>query len=102
MSQPHVYAYAGALLFLIGLYAFVVRRDLLRRVLAANVMAAGVFSVMVSMAARDLDKPPDPVPHALVLTGIVVAISATALALWLVRGIEAYSGHACLPEEEPD
>jgi len=31
----------------------------------------------------------DPVPHALVLTGIVVAVSATAMALALGRRLEA-------------
>jgi len=34
---------------------------------------------------------PDPVPHALVLTGIVVAFSATALALALGRRLREVS-----------
>jgi len=46
-------------------------------------MGAGVFHVLVAVAYRGLDAAPDPVPQALVLTGIVVAVSATALALAL-------------------
>jgi multicomponent Na+:H+ antiporter subunit C len=44
-------------------------------------MGAGVFHILVGIAYRGIEAPPDPVPHALVLTGIVVAVSATALAL---------------------
>jgi multicomponent Na+:H+ antiporter subunit C len=101
MSQPFVYAIAGALLFVIGVYSLAARCDLLRRILAANIMAVGTFLVLVAMAARGDEAPPDPVPHALVLTGIVVAISATALGLKLARRIEAYSGMTRLPEDEP-
>ena len=54
---------------------------LLRKLIAINVMGAGVFQILVVIAYRGLELPPDPVPHALVLTGIVVAVSATALAL---------------------
>jgi multicomponent Na+:H+ antiporter subunit C len=39
------------------------------------------------------------VPHAMVLTGIVVAISATALALILVRRIYDATGTSLLPED---
>ncbi len=53
--------------------------------LSINVCGAGVFLVFVTLAYRGSELPPDPVPHALVLTGIVVAVSATALALALGR-----------------
>lgn len=51
-------------------------------------MGAGVFHVLIAVAYRGLDTPPDPVPHALVLTGIVVAVSATALALTFGQRLE--------------
>jgi multicomponent Na+:H+ antiporter subunit C len=44
--------------------------------------------VLVAVAYRGLEKAPDPIPHALVLTGIVVAVSATALALTLGQRLE--------------
>ena len=43
---------------------------------------------------------PDPVPHAMVLTGIVVAVSATAFALVLARRIYSVTGSTRLPEDK--
>jgi multicomponent Na+:H+ antiporter subunit C len=45
-------------------------------------MGTGVFMVLVTSALGQ-GQPADPVPHAMVLTGIVVAVSATAFALAL-------------------
>jgi multicomponent Na+:H+ antiporter subunit C len=61
--------------------------DILARILAINVCSGGVFLILVAAGYRGPGVAADPVPHALVLTGIVVAISATALALALVRRI---------------
>lgn len=72
---------SGIVLFLLGLWSFLVHPPLLRKLIAINVMGAGVFHVLVAIAERGPGLTPDPVPHALVLTGIVVAVSATALAL---------------------
>ena len=80
-----IYVLTGVCLFALGLRGAVLRRDLLGRVLAINVCGAGVFLVLVAVAYRGPELAPDPVPHALVLTGIVVAVSATALALALGR-----------------
>jgi multicomponent Na+:H+ antiporter subunit C len=41
----------------------------------------------------------DPVPQAMVLTGIVVAVAATALALALVRKLHALTGQLELPDD---
>ena len=45
---------------------------------------------------------PDPVPQAMVLTGIVVAVAATALALALTRKLHALTGRLDLPEDADD
>jgi multicomponent Na+:H+ antiporter subunit C len=58
----------------------------LRRIISVNVMSSGVFLVMIALAARST--PPDPILHALVLTGIVIAVSATAIALRLGSAID--------------
>lgn len=84
MSSWHAYALAGVALACLSLYAIVVHRDLLRRIIALNVMGSGVFLVLIGAAARG-EGPPDPVPHALVLTGIVVAVATSALAIAAVR-----------------
>jgi multicomponent Na+:H+ antiporter subunit C len=41
--------------------------------------------VLIAVAYGGAGGVPDPIPHALVLTGIVVAVSATALGLALGR-----------------
>lgn len=83
-----LYGGIGILLFLLGVWSFIMHAPLPRKLIALNVMGAGVFHMLVAVAYRGLDAPPDPVPHALVLTGIVVAVSATALALAFGRRLD--------------
>ena len=85
LTVQGLYGLAGCLVMGIGLGNALLGRSLLKRVLAINVMGAGVFMLLIAVAYRGPDLAPDPVPHALVLTGIVVAVSATALALALAR-----------------
>lgn len=79
------YGVTGAVLTALGLRAALLQAPLLRKILAINVMGVGVFLILIATAYRGPDLPADPVPHALVLTGIVVAVSATALGLALER-----------------
>lgn len=94
-----IYAVAAAALFGIALYALATQRHLLRRVLALNVLSVAVFLLLVAFARRSAEGDPDPVAQALVLTGIVVAISTTALGLVLMRRIHEVTGSATLPDE---
>lgn len=91
LAEQLIYGLAGVALFSVGLRMFFSAVGLLRRVLAINVAGAGLFLVLVSVAFRGTETAPDPVPHALVLTGIVVAFSATALALALGRRLSEQS-----------
>jgi multicomponent Na+:H+ antiporter subunit C len=100
MSQFLIYSVASVALFCVGLYGLIVRPHLLRKILALNVMASGVFLLLVSVARRNWTEFADPVPHAMVLTGIVVAVSTTALALALARSIQAETGRTSLGEED--
>jgi len=102
MSNGLLYALVGVGLFTLGLYALIVHVHLLRKILAINVMGSGVFLVLVALGGRIPGATPDPVPHAMVITGIVVAISATALALALMLRVRAETGLAQLPEERLD
>ncbi|TVQ38819.1 MAG: Na+/H+ antiporter subunit C [Geminicoccaceae bacterium] len=89
MSTWLLYASSGALLVAIGLHGLILRRHLIRRILGLNVLGGGVFAIFLALAARG-DGPADPLPHALVITGIVVAVAGTALALAItVRYFEA-------------
>ncbi len=99
MSAGLVYALAGVLLFCLGLHALIARRHVLRKILALNVMASGCFLALVGLAQRVAA--PDPVPHALVLTGIVVTVSSTAFALVLLRRLADASGATTLDEPPP-
>lgn len=89
MSAPILYAWVGIALFCVALFAVIAEADPLRRVLAVNVMSSGVFLVLVALARRVPGPSPDPVPHAMVITGIVVAVSATALAIVLIQRLRA-------------
>lgn len=100
MSQAVLYALTGLGLFVLGLYAFIARAHLLRKILAFNVMGSGVFLVLAGLARRTSSGDPDPVPQAMVITGIVVAVAATALALSLMLRVVGATGRASLPEEE--
>lgn len=96
MTPAQLYALVGIGLFFVGLYALGVRRHLLPRILALNIMGSGVFVVLVALARRS--EGVDPVPHAMVITGIVVAVSATALALRLMLRVAHATGSATLTD----
>lgn len=102
MSYVSLYALLGVGLLVLGLYALIVHAHLLRKILAINVMGTGVFLVLVALAARNQDAPPDPVPHAMVITGIVVAVSATALALILMLKVNEATGKNELLDRDRD
>jgi multicomponent Na+:H+ antiporter subunit C len=79
-----LYALCGAVLACIRLYGLLAGPQLLRRILGFNVMGSGIFLLFGSLAAQSgAAAHPDPVPQAMVITGIVVALAATALALAL-------------------
>lgn len=85
-----LYAAAAVCMFAIGLLSVVDgETHPVRKILAVNVMGSGVFLLLVATARRTGSTLPDPVPHALVLTGIVVSVSATALALAITKRIAA-------------
>lgn len=86
-----LYSLAGLMLFAGGLFALIACSHLLRKILAANIMSSGIFLLMVATAYRAHGNDIDPVPHAMVLTGIVVSISTTALALILACRVQETS-----------
>jgi len=98
ISTQLLYALAGVGLFAIGLRATLLHHLLLPRLLALNVCGAGVFLIFIAIAYAGIEGMPDPVPHALVLTGIVVAVSATAMALALGRRLENIKSDAIKSE----
>lgn len=99
MSAGLLYAVAGTVLFSLGLYGLIVHEHLVRKIIAFNIMGSGTFLVLVGLSQRD--GAIDPVPQAMVLTGIVVAVSATALALALARRLHGTKEQG-VPQDEGD
>ncbi len=96
-----IYLITGVLLFFLGLFGAIATTHLVRKILALNVTGVGVFLVLVSVARGAEANIPDPVPHAMVLTGIVVAMAISAFALGLARQIALRTGAWTLPEDRP-
>lgn len=91
-----IFGLLGAALVGIGLFGMLVRAHPLTRIVCFNLLGSGVFLVFGAVARRGAGAglAADPVPQAIILTGIVVAFAATTLAVALVvRLAEA-------PEEE--
>ncbi len=73
-----VFGFSGIILFLLGVWSFLVHEPLLRKLIALNVMGAGVFHVLVAVAYRGTDTAPDPIPQALALTATTIPVSTRA------------------------
>ena len=99
-ADHRIYLLAGVVLFVIGFHSLLVQSHLLRRILALNVMGGGVFLVYIALGAQTPGAIPDPVPHAMVLTGIVVSVCATGLALALADQVQAGTNKVEL-EDDP-
>lgn len=98
MSSGLLYALGGIGLLVTGTWAVVLRAHLLHKILSLNVMASGAFLLLVSAGAMR-GEAADPVPQAIVITGIVVSISATALGLALALRLAKMTGRGALPED---
>jgi multicomponent Na+:H+ antiporter subunit C len=99
-----LFGLGAAALVGIGLYGLIVLPHPLRKIIAFNVMGTGVFLLFGALAKRGAAAglPADPVPQALLITAIVVAFAASALAIALiVRLIEA-TDSASLASDPPD
>jgi len=100
---------ASVVLFLIGLYAVIAKGNLIKKLMGLNIMETAVFAFVMATGivtggdAPILGKgaePPfaNPLPQALILTGIVVALSTTALALSLIMRI--YERHGTIESDD--
>lgn len=83
-----VFPTLGAALFALGFAALVGRQHVLWKIIALNIMGSGVSMLLLTLPARDGTEV-DPVPQAMVLTGIVVMVAATGLALALAARLPA-------------
>ena len=99
------------ILFGIGFTMLLFQRNLLKKLIGMNIMDTGVFLFLASMGYIEGRKAPivtngvldtaayiNPVPAGLVLTGIVVSVSVTAVMLSLV--IRLYTRYHTLELDE--
>jgi multicomponent Na+:H+ antiporter subunit C len=91
----------GAALVGLGLYGLILHPHPLRKLLAFNLIGSGVFLVFGIVARRGAAAGFrfDPVPHAMVITGIVVAFAASALAVALILRLSAETSRLTLDPE---
>ena len=100
MTSAEVYLVAAVAIMMIGLFGVFAQEHVLRKLVALNLFGSGVFLLYVAVAARVGVERLDPVPHAMVLTGIVISVSATALGLVLARRGRQLTGRVDLSERD--
>ena len=100
MTTAAIFGICAVTLIGIGAFGLVARTHLLRRIVAFNVLGSGVFLMFGALGNRDPAALADPVPQAFVITGIVVALAATALAVSLIIRLFEETGKATLPGED--
>ncbi|MCC5814004.1 MAG: cation:proton antiporter subunit C [Leptospira sp.] len=99
METYQLYAITSVFLFGIGLAGVFMANHFLKKIISTILMGGGVFLCFVSFAKRDFAEFSDPIPHALVITGIVVAVTSAAFALSLARRIYKLTGEASFNDE---
>ena len=102
MTAPLLFWLAGSGLIGLAVYGLIVNPHPLCKLLALNLLGSGVFLLFGVIARRGAAAGlgGDPVPQALVITGIVVAFSATAIAVALLLRLHREAGVASLDEED--
>jgi multicomponent Na+:H+ antiporter subunit C len=103
MNTPTLYGLCAAVLIGFGVYGLIVNPQPLRKILGFNVVGSGVFLLFGAIARRGAGAGfgGDPVPQALLITGIVVAFSATALAIALLLRLHDEAGSVTLASDVP-
>jgi multisubunit Na+/H+ antiporter MnhB subunit/multisubunit Na+/H+ antiporter MnhC subunit len=103
MSASTLAGLVGAPLVALGLYGLIVNPQPLRKILAFNLIGSGAFLVFGIVARRGAAAgfPFDPVPQAMVITGIVVAFAASALGVALILRLQEETGNVTLDSDAP-
>ena len=98
MNAVTLFGLCGPILVGLGLFGLITNPQPLRKILAVHLLGSGTFLLFGVIARRGaaagLDG--DPVPQALVITGIVVAFAATAMAIALLLRLFQETGQATL------
>lgn len=103
--------FIGAIiLFVIGLYTVLTHPNLIKKIIGINIMETSVFLFFVSIGyiaggrapiiteGVPLQRYVNPLPSAMILTGIVVAVSITAYALSII--VKIYDAYGTINLDE--
>jgi multicomponent Na+:H+ antiporter subunit C len=101
MNAATLFGLCGATLVGFGLYGLITNPEPLRKILAFNLLGSGVFLLfgVIARRAAAAGLGGDPVPQAMVITAIVVAFAATAMAIALVLRLLEETGRATLSSD---
>jgi multicomponent Na+:H+ antiporter subunit C len=106
-SLGHIHFWLSGALLLIGLYGLLASTHLVRKLMGMNIMQVAIIVFFLTLAAKTdatfpligqdevapaADGYVNPLPHALMLTAIVVGVSTTGVALALVIRIHRHFG----------
>ena len=99
------------ILFFLGIYGMVLSKNYMKKLMAMNVMQVAVIFFYLCFAQKDGGMIPilvpgnvdpasyiNPLPHALMLTAIVVSMGTTGVALALLMRIKEFYGSLEEPE----
>ncbi|MFQ5654637.1 MAG: cation:proton antiporter subunit C [Planctomycetota bacterium] len=104
MERFGIYNYwIHVILMMIGFYAVIARTNLIKKLLGLGLFQTAIFLFYISMAMVEGGVAPikggngeapfvNPIPHVLILTAIVVALSTMAVALAIVINIQRAYG----------
>jgi multicomponent Na+:H+ antiporter subunit C len=104
MSAPTIFGLCAALLVGFGVFGLIVNPHPMRKILAFNVIGSGTFVLFGAIARRGAaaGMSGDPVPQALLITGIVVAFSATAIATASLLRLLEQTGSITISDDAPN
>lgn len=96
------YYFAAIVLFLIGFHTMLTHSNLIKKVIGMNIMETAIFLFFVSIGYINDRSAPiigegtktfiNPLPSALILTGLVVGVCLTAFSLSLIMKLYKYYG----------
>lgn len=104
--------WVSIIIMLIGFYGMIAKDNLIKKIIGFNIFQTAIFLFFISLGAVKGGTAPivseeminkgyvyvNPLPHVLILTAIVVAVSTTAVALSLI--IRMYEEYGTIEEGE--
>lgn len=113
MILGHFNYFASLILVLYGIFVMITEFNLIKKIIGLTILQTGVILFFVSVSVKDdgslpivkgglgqatIDQFANPLPHALMLTAIVVGVSTLGVAL--VLAVSIFKSHETLEEDD--